>query len=111
MKKKLHCKSTDTCDEYRGYSAEMIDRIYIGELLVKVGKSLQLLKAKLDYIQSRLPPFDDLTTCQKYQPISPIVLQSTSRQGIEFYKNLTCEFQPVMEEFAQSLLAIPPPEL
>lgn len=96
----------DTCDDHRGYPSDLIDRIYIGELLVKAGRSLRLLKAKLEYIQARLPPFDELTTCQRYQPLSPIVMQSTARQSIDFYKNLTFDFKPIIDEFAKCILDV-----
>jgi len=92
---------------YRGYSLDVVNQVLISESLLKIGRSLTNLKQRLLYVQSRLPPFSEINTCTKFQPISQLVLASASVSGLQFYENTTQSLLPVFEEFSSILDSAP----
>lgn len=98
--------SHNTCfdDPYLGYDIALLDRILISESILNVGKQLQRLKEKLEYIEKALPPYEDFTTCVKFNPKIGTLLQAQARtDGLAFNDDLQSSLLPIVKEFNQVL--------
>lgn len=98
--------SVNICHDFKylGYDVDLMDRILIVESILNVGKNLVRLRNKLQYIKDRLPPFEEFTTCVKFNPvIADLVREQASTDGLSFNQDVESSLMPVVEEFNQVL--------
>lgn len=93
-------------DPYLGYHVNLMDRILVTESVLNLGKNLLRLRDKLKYVQERLPPFDEFTTCVKFNPIiGKLVRDEISKDSVSFNSELEDGLVPISHEFNDVLEA------
>lgn len=98
--------SYNTCfeDPYLGYDIDLLDRILISESILNIGNRLKKLKAKLEYIEKALPPYEEFISCVKFNPkIGDLLEDQATTDGLAFNDDLQSSLVPIVKEFNQVL--------